>query len=79
MIKIKYKVGGRTFTSSRDAARELGRQVQKNFQNAVSKHVSSVRCPVHGQVPCEIGRDSAGIRYSFCCEVLKAAAFRSIR
>jgi hypothetical protein len=30
MIKLTFKVGGRTFSNSRDAMRELGRQVQKN-------------------------------------------------
>jgi hypothetical protein len=79
MRKLTFKVGGRTFSNSRDAMRELGKQVQKKANTMIGDHVRRHRCPIHGEYPREIGRDSSGIKYSFCCDGLRNTVARSLR
>jgi hypothetical protein len=76
MIKISYKVGGRTVSSSKEFVRELEKEVKKRAHRVAADHVARVRCPVHGRTPRLLKQDVSGTTFEFCCEAHRNAVQR---
>lgn len=76
MIKLEWKVNGRTVPSNR-LADELGKSLRQAAADKVRKAMGAVRCPVHGSAARNVRVETAGGRMNFtftaCCDSLKQA------
>ncbi len=82
MLKLEWKVNGRTVRSNR-VADELGQAIRRAAIVGMKQAIAGVRCPVHGSCADEILVESAGenmnFTFSACCEELKQAIAARLR
>jgi len=76
MIKLQWKVNGRTVPANR-IADELGKAIRAKASDAARANIARVRCPVHGATPYNIRVSGSGdhlrFQYETCCDRLKDA------
>lgn len=83
MVKLEWKLNGRTVPSNR-VADELGESIRQAASDKVKHAIEGVHCPVHG------GRGARNIRaantgskmnftFTACCDVLKQAIGARLR
>lgn len=82
MIKLQWKVNGRTVPANR-IADELGKAVRAKAGDAARAGIARVRCPIHGSSPHNIRVSESGDRlrfqYESCCDRLQDAVNASFR
>ncbi|MEO8754634.1 MAG: hypothetical protein ABI624_18350 [Casimicrobiaceae bacterium] len=82
MVKLEWKVNGRTVSSDR-VADELGKAIRTEAIEKVKQAVARVRCPVHGSGASHIRVSGSGSRLQFhyeaCCDGLKQAIAAKLR
>lgn len=79
MIKLSFKVNGRTVPSNR-IAEELMKNVKKAAVEQGRKHIQSIRCPVHHQTARLVPTGSQGqFRVEGCCDRLIAAVQQNLK
>lgn len=82
MITIDYKLNGRSIRPNQ-LGRELEKVVAKQFEDAVKKTASQIRCRTHGQyarVTVKRGHSVQGMSFevSGCCDELAEEVRRRI-
>jgi hypothetical protein len=74
MVKVEWKVNGRTVPSNR-VAEELGKSIRQAATDKVKHAIAGVRCPVHGGRASNIRVENMGSKMNFtfnaCCDGLK--------
>lgn len=82
MVKLEWKVNGRTVPSSR-IADELGKSIRQAAADKVKHAIAGVRCPVHGSGASNIRVENIGSQMNFtfiaCCDDLKRAIAARVR
>jgi hypothetical protein len=82
MIKLDWKVNGRTVPSNR-VADELGKSIRQAATDKVKYAIAGVRCPVHGGGASNIRVENTGSKMNFtfnaCCDGLKQAIAERLR
>jgi hypothetical protein len=82
MVKLEWKVNGRTVPSNR-VADELRKSMRQVATNKVKHAIAGVRCPVHGGGASNIRVESRGSNMNFtfnaCCDGLKQAIAARLR
>jgi hypothetical protein len=82
MVKLEWKVNGRTVPSNR-LADELGKSIRHAATDKVKHAIAGVRCPVHGGGAKNIRVENSGSRMNFtfnaCCDSLKQAIAPRVR
>jgi hypothetical protein len=82
MVKLEWKVNGRTVPSNR-IADELGESIRQAATGKVKTAIAGIRCPVHGGGASNIRVETQGSRMNFtftaCCDGLKQAIAASLR
>ena len=82
MVKLEWKVNGRTVPSSR-IADELGKSIRRAATDKVKHAIAGVRCPVHGGGARNIRVENVGNKMNFtfnaCCDGLKEAIAKRLR
>jgi hypothetical protein len=82
MVKLEWKVNGRTVPSNR-IADELGKSIRRAATDKVKTAIAAVRCPVHGSGASDIRVETQGSKMNFtftaCCDGLKQAISARLR
>ena len=82
MVKLEWKVNGRTVPSNR-IADELGKSIRQTATDKVKHAIAGVRCPVHGGGASNIRIENMGSKMNFtfnaCCDGLKEAITTRLR
>jgi hypothetical protein len=82
MVKLEWKVNGRTVSPNRVAG-ELGKSIRQVATNKVKHAIAGVRCPVHGGGATNIRVENMGSKMNFtfnaCCDGLKQAIAARLR
>ena len=82
MVKLEWKVNGRSVPSNR-VADELGKSIRQAATDKVKHAIASVRCPIHGGGASNIRVENVGSKMNFtfkaCCDGLKEAITRRLR
>lgn len=82
MVKLEWKVDGRTVPSNR-IADKLGKSIRQAATDKVKAAIAGVRCPVHGSRASNIRVETHGSKMNFtftaCCDGLKQAIAASLR
>ncbi len=82
MVKLEWKVNGRTVPSNR-IADELGKSIRRAATDKVKTAIAAVRCPVHGNGASDIRVETQGSKMNFtftaCCDGLKQAISTRLR
>jgi hypothetical protein len=82
MVKLEWKVNGRSVPSNR-VADELGKSIRHAATDKVKHAIAGVRCPVHGDGASNIRVENSGSRMNFtfsaCCDSLKQAIAARLR
>ena len=82
MVKLEWKLNGRTVPSNR-VADELGKSIRRAATDKVKQAIAGVRCPVHGGGAGNIRVESMGSKMNFtfnaCCDGLKQAIAARLR
>ena len=76
MVKLEWKLNGRTVPSNR-VADELGKSIRQAATDKVKHAIAGVRCPLHGGGASNIRVENMGSKMNFtfkaCCDGLKQA------
>ena len=82
MVKLEWKVNGRTVPSNR-VADELGKSIRQAATDRIKNAIAGVRCPVHGSGASNIRVEKTGSKMNFtftaCCDGLKQAIAAHLR
>ena len=82
MVKLEWKLNGRTIPSNR-VADELGKPIRQAATDKVKRAIAGVRCPVHGGGASNIRVENMGSNMNFtfnaCCDGLKQAIAARLR
>lgn len=82
MVKLEWKVNGRTVPSNR-VADELGKSIRRAATDRVKTAIAAVHCPVHGSGASDIRVETQGSKMNFtftaCCDGLKQAISARLR
>ena len=82
MVKLEWKLNGRTVPSNR-VADELGKSIRQAAADKVKHAIAGIRCPVHGGGASNIRVENVGNKMNFtftaCCDVLKQAIGARLR
>ena len=78
MFNVSFKINGRSVPLDR-IGDELAKEMKKEASAEISRHVESIRCPVHGQSArvSVIGRDGP-FQVQGCCGELVAEVQRQL-
>jgi hypothetical protein len=82
MVKLEWKLNGRTVPSNR-VGDELGKSIRQAAADKVKHAIAGVRCPVHGDGASNIRVENVGSKMNFtfnaCCDGLKEAIAMRLR
>ena len=82
MVKLEWKVNGRTVPSNR-IPDELGKSIRQAATDRIKNAIACVRCPVHGSGASNIRVEKTGskmnFRFTACCDGLKQAIAAHLR
>lgn len=82
MVKLEWKLNGRTVPSNR-LADELGKSIRQAATEKVKRAIGDVCCPVHGGGASNIRVENIGSKMDFtfnaCCDSLKQAIAMRLR
>lgn len=82
MIKVQWKVNGRTVAANR-IADELRKAVRAKADEAARAGIARIRCPIHGSSPHNVRATGSGdqlrFHYETCCDRLQDAVNASFR
>ena len=82
MVKLEWKVNGRTVPSNR-IADELGKSIRRAATDKVTHAIAGVRCPVHRGGASNIRVENVGskmnLTFNACCDGLKEAIATRLR
>lgn len=78
MIKMSFKLNGRTIPANRIAA-ELTNKVKRSATEMATRRIRSIRCPIHHRTARLIPRGNGQFRVDGCCDRLIGEVQRQLR